>query len=231
MGSAANTTTTGGPGFLSEEARQTLAAAMARIIPTDRDPGAREAGAIDFLDSYLSGGVDRVWAKPDGSGFVELTGKHREVWARRVDEERAAYAYGVEELDCRSREAYGAPFRELPEPQQDAVLTEMERGSAERVSDPAAELTEFAHWPAQPVGPQSADQSVEARARGFFQMLVMHTRQGFYADPIYGGNRGHAGWDVIGFHGPRSLEDAHTGRYTSMPWFAEAALTGGEDTP
>ena len=28
---------------------------MARIIPTDNTPGAREAGTIDFLDRYLSG--------------------------------------------------------------------------------------------------------------------------------------------------------------------------------
>ena len=31
----------------------------------------------------------------------------------------------------------------------------------------------------------------------------VHTRQGFYADPIYGGNRHPVGWDVIGFPGPR----------------------------
>ena len=32
----------------------------------------------------------------------------------------------------------------------------------------------------------------------FFQMLVLHTRQGFYADPIYGGNQNHGGWKAVG---------------------------------
>ncbi len=45
----------------------------------------------------------------------------------------------------------------------------------------------------------------------------MHTRQGFYADPIYGGNRDRIGWKVIGFPGPASLNEVHTGRYSTLP--------------
>ena len=48
----------------------------------------------------------------------------------------------------------------------------------------------------------------------FLPLLVTHTRQGFYADPIYGGNRDRIGWKVIGFPGPASLEEVHSGRYT-----------------
>ena len=47
---------------------------MARIIPTDDTPGAREAGTIDFLDRYLSG-IDFIYAKPDGSGFETARGQ------------------------------------------------------------------------------------------------------------------------------------------------------------
>ena len=49
----------------------------------------------------------------------------------------------------------------------------------------------------------------------------MHTRQGFYADPIYGGNKGRVGWQVIGFPGPTSLNEVFTGRYSTLAWFAE----------
>ena len=38
---------------------------------------------------------------------------------------------------------------------------------------------------------------------------MTHTRQGFYADPIYGGNRDRIGWQVIGFPGP-DLADARS---------------------
>ena len=40
--------------FFDPHQRATVEAAMARIIPTDDTPGAREAGTIDFLDRYLS---------------------------------------------------------------------------------------------------------------------------------------------------------------------------------
>ena len=40
----------------------------------------------------------------------------------------------------------------------------------------------------------------------FFLMLRMHTIMGFLADPKYGGNRGRAGWKLIGFQGAHAYE-------------------------
>jgi gluconate 2-dehydrogenase gamma chain len=37
----------------------------------------------------------------------------------------------------------------------------------------------------------------------FFQALLQNTQEGFFADPIYGGNRNFIGWKLIGFPGPR----------------------------
>ena len=65
--------------FLDPHQRDTIAAAMARIIPTGDTPGAREAGTIDFLDRYLSG-IDFIYAKPDGSGFEVLEGRRADAW-------------------------------------------------------------------------------------------------------------------------------------------------------
>ena len=48
--------------FFDAHQRATVEAAMARMIPTDDTPGAREAGTVDFLDRYLSG-IDFVFAK------------------------------------------------------------------------------------------------------------------------------------------------------------------------
>ena len=67
---------------LTPQERATLEAAMARVIPTDEHPGAREAGAIDWLERYLAG--DAVYAKPDGSGFQTLTGRLADAWERRI---------------------------------------------------------------------------------------------------------------------------------------------------
>ena len=208
--------------FLDDHSRATLECAMARIIPTDHDPGAREARTIDFLDRYLSG-IDYIWAKPDGSGFVALRGKDREVWAARVEADRAAYLDGVRELDRQAHDRFGLPFRDLDDAQQDAVLTHIggEPG-VDPLSDPSDEIREEFHWPGERVQGISSE-SADVRARAFFDMLVQHTREGFLSDPIYGGNRDLSGWKTIGFHGPESLAESHSGRYSSIPYFADGA--------
>src|ERR1700693_3465598 len=88
--------------FFDVRQRATIEAAMARIIPTDDQPGAREAGTIEFLDRYLSG-LDFIYAKPDGSGFEKLQGKHADAWKQRVDIIRSKYVEGVRELDRKSQ--------------------------------------------------------------------------------------------------------------------------------
>ena len=69
-----------------------------------------------------------------------------------------------------------ATFAELGVGDQDKVLHGLEKGEIELVGAPAKE---------------------------FFAMLWQNTNEGFFADPIYGGNRDFAGWKLIGFPGPR----------------------------
>jgi Gluconate 2-dehydrogenase subunit 3 len=98
---------------------------MARIIPTDDQPGAREAGTIDFLDRYLSG-LGFIYAKPDGSGFEKLQGKRADAWKQRIDIIRAKYVEGIMELDRRCQSQFGAEFLRLTTEQQDRILDSME---------------------------------------------------------------------------------------------------------
>jgi gluconate 2-dehydrogenase gamma chain len=37
----------------------------------------------------------------------------------------------------------------------------------------------------------------------FFEMVRRHTLEGMFGDPSYGGNANFAGWDLIGYPGPR----------------------------
>src|SRR3954451_15823173 len=111
--------------FLTVEQRETVAAAMARIIPTDDTPGAREAGTIDFLDRYLSG-IEYIFARPDGSGFETLEGKQAGAWQQRVEAMREKYLTGLAELDRVSRAIGGDAFVRLSEEDQDRVLAELE---------------------------------------------------------------------------------------------------------
>jgi hypothetical protein len=43
----------------------------------------------------------------------------------------------------------------------------------------------------------------KVRAAPFFETLLQGTRYGFFADPIFGGNRDMAAWKMIGFPGAR----------------------------
>jgi gluconate 2-dehydrogenase gamma chain len=202
--------------FFDPHQRETVEAAMARIIPTDDQPGAREAGTIDFLDRYLSG-IDYVYAKPDGSGFEQLAGKRAEAWQQRIASVRGTYVDGIKELDRRSQAHFGAAFVRLTTAQQDRILADLERPTQQHQAalEQAQAVAGFA-----PVEPALQQTSAEIEL-DFFPLLALHTRQGFYADPIYGGNRDHVGWKLIGFAGPASLAETHAGCYTTLPFFAE----------
>ncbi|MEA2394997.1 MAG: gluconate 2-dehydrogenase gamma chain [Solirubrobacteraceae bacterium] len=204
--------------YFDEHQWSTVEAAMARIIPADADPGAREAGTVRFVDRYLSG-LDYIYAKPDGSGFLKLEGKRAEAWRRRIDALRRQYATGIEELDRLGQELGGVAFCELDEPRQDRVLSEMEASGAA----PPQSADDTAEAPgALPQEERAPQQALLEDTLPFFQLLVLHTRQGFYADPIYGGNKDHVGWKLIGFAGPASLGEVFDGTYTTTPFFAES---------
>lgn len=189
---------------------------MARIIPTDDTPGAREAGCIDFLERYL-GGIDSIFAKPDGSGFEVLTGKSAAAWTQRIEMMRTRYVDGVQELDRRALAAQVTDFVGLSPDRQDGILAALEAN----VSDEPTTMAVNDALAGPVSGEPALQQTLTEVDLSFFPLLVTHTRQGFYADPIYGGNKGRVGWATIGFPGPASLKDVHTGRYTTLQYFAE----------
>jgi gluconate 2-dehydrogenase gamma chain len=210
--------------FFDAHQRATIEAAMARIIPTDDQPGAREAGTIVFLDRYLSG-LDFIYAKPDGSGFEKLEGKRAEAWKQRIEIIRPKYVQGIKKLDRRSQSQFGAEFVRLTAEQQDQILAGMERPAlqVEAAMETAKAVAGFA-----PVEPALQQTSAEIDL-DFFPLLALHTRQGFYADPIYGGNKNRVGWKLIGFEGPESLAETHAGRFTTLPFFAKQQIDWEEE--
>ncbi|MET2011777.1 gluconate 2-dehydrogenase subunit 3 family protein [Microbacterium chocolatum] len=195
--------------FFSEHEWETIEAAAARIIPTDHDPGAREARVIVFIDRYLSG-IDYIYAAADGSGFLQLAGAEANAARARNAVFQRMYRDGVVELDRLARQ-YGADdFARADEETQDSVLVELS-GAPKPVH---VRLDEHAVFYSRLQG--NTDQG-----KPFFETLCLHVRQGFYSDPVYGGNKDRVGWKVIGFPGPESLKDTMDGSYTTAPYFAE----------
>ena len=211
--------------FFDAHQRATIEAAMARIIPTDDTPGAREARTIEFLDRYLSG-LGFIYAKPDGSGFERLDGKRAEAWQRRIEIVRERYVAGVEALDRTARERFGSDFAELRDDEQDDVLRTLER-AGDKTQEAELERARMQLYGA-PVEVALQQTSAEVEL-DFVPLLALHTRQGFYADPIYGGNHDRVGWDVIGFPGPSSLAEVHSGRYSTLEFFAEHPVHPGQE--
>lgn len=192
--------------FFDDHQWETIEAATARIIPTDHDPGAREARCVRFIDRYLSG-MDYVYAAADGSGFLQLSGRLADAWRARIADMQETYRQGIRRLDEIAQQ-FGGPFKALSENDQDRVL-ELLSGQ------PKPEPVSLGRH----VGVRTFLQGLFDEGLGFFDALCLHTRQGFYSDPVYGGNREHVGWKVVGFPGPKSLKETNDLTYSVREYF------------
>lgn len=206
-----------GPLFFTDDEWTIVRAATARIIPTDYDPGAAEADVVRFLDRFLSG--DFVYASATGDGFLEIRGKEAEAWQARIRHRQSVYREGLASLKALSLDKYAKDFHELSDDEQDALLVE----TSGRLKPRHVQLHDDEIFNSGEGGPPPTNQPVSDSGLGFFDMLVAHTRQGFYADPVYGGNKDFVGWRVIGFDGPKSLADTVAGRYTTTDYMIMGA--------
>lgn len=161
-------------GFLTARERSIVAAIFDRIIPADDlSPGAVELGCVEFLDRQLAGDWGHATATYRDGPFVAGTAEQGPQ-DRTTPRER--YRAGLAAIDDYARRTHRRAFPELAASQQDALLTAMERGAL---------------------------RFREGDAQVFFALMVSNAREGFLADPLYGGNKGMAGWRMVGFPGAR----------------------------
>ena len=104
------------PLVLSASEWETVEAITGRIIPTDHEPGAIEAGCVNFIDKAL--------ANEDADLRVE-------------------YQEGVRSVDRVSSQRFGRGFAILETSQQDAVLTALEAGRADGWPDGEVSSSDF----------------------------------------------------------------------------------------
>jgi gluconate 2-dehydrogenase gamma chain len=204
-----------GPIFFTEHEWDTIEAASARIIPTDHHPGAREAKVVRFIDRMLAG-TQFIFPAADGIGWLRMEGREEQAWQERIEQRRRFYREGVEEMDRLARERRGLPFVELDDADQDAVLEQLSGAAKPAAFSLGADDVGLGGAPA-------GNQPVNEDFLEFFPLLVLNTRQGFYGDPVYGGNENRVGWGVIGFDGPPSLAATMDGSYTTRKYMVEGA--------
>ncbi|MCG5258864.1 gluconate 2-dehydrogenase subunit 3 family protein [Cupriavidus gilardii] len=159
--------------FFNARERITVDAIVARLIPNDElGPGAREAGVTDFLDRQLAG----AWGSGDHfyrhGPFQAGTPEQGYQLALTPAQAFRAGLAAVDEVSARRHG--GKSFAQLQPREQDALLTGLEKGEIELAALPG---------------------------KVFFQMLLDGTMEGFFGDPIHGGNRNMAGWKLVGFPG------------------------------
>jgi gluconate 2-dehydrogenase gamma chain len=177
--------------FRPDEARF-IEAAVARLIPLDANgPGALEAGVPNYMDKQLGG----AW----GAGErLYRSGP----WQQGVPGQGYQLPFTPAELFHNALRAViediqrrrGTSFDQLPGQEQDAYLQSL----------------------------QSGQQSLNGvPAHTFFESLLGLTIEGFFSDPIYGGNKDMVAWKMIGFPGAYAsfydLVDQHGMLYTRPP--------------
>lgn len=169
--------------YLTQPEIRFLEAAAERLIPTDElGPGGRDAGVACYIDHQLCG----TWGS---HGRNYRSGPWREGTPEQGFQSRLTpqeiYRVGIREINEYCRAKYDYTFDNLTPPKQDEVLKALEKGQVELPS---------------------------VSSRLFFDLLWRNTEEGFFADPLYGGNRNKVGWKLIGFPGvPSSAYREHLG--------------------
>jgi gluconate 2-dehydrogenase gamma chain len=190
-----------------------VAAAAARLIPTDANgPGATEAGVVYFIDRQLSADYGLSGRRYDQGPYQNGTSTQGDQSGLLM---RDRYRQGIAGIEAYAQQVYQRGFASLAVDQHDRILRDMELGipgTFDGTSIQAA-TTESAASGTEGGMRQATPGGAGVGARAFFNLLLSHTIAGFFADPVYGGNRDMVGWKLIGFPGAQMSYAANISRY------------------
>jgi len=163
------------PRFFDAKEWDFVNAAVDRLIPADSEgPGAFELGVPEFIDRQM----DTPYAH--GATWY-MQGPFQEgppeLGYQLKLVPRDLYRLGIAAVNRYCEKEYGKVFAALDASTRDAVLHELESGKA----------------------------GIDNVASGvFFAQLLQNTREGYFCDPVHGGNRNMGSWKMIGFPGARA---------------------------
>lgn len=161
--------------FFTPAEGRAVEAIVDRIIPPDPDgPGAKDVGCAVFIDRQLAGPFGRAQGLYDAGPFVRGT---KEQGPQSPLDPATQYRGALKAIEAHCAQQFGGrSFVDLAAADQDAVVGAIEAGTL-----PMEDIV----------------------VKDFWTMLLKNTRQGFFADPVYGGNRDMAAWTWLGFPGAR----------------------------
>jgi gluconate 2-dehydrogenase gamma chain len=179
--------------FFSSDEGRAVEAIADRIIPPDSDtPGGKDSGCAVFIDRQLAGPYGRNEGLYSGPPFTP--GKKQQGPQSKASTSQK-YRDAIAALDRYCRPKYGGKvFADLSDEQKDEVLHGLEKEEVKLEG---------------------------ANGKEFFDQVVKDVQQGFFADPIYGGNRDMVSWKMIGYPGARynylDWIDRHNERFPLPP--------------
>jgi gluconate 2-dehydrogenase gamma chain len=157
--------------FTAAEAAFVIAA-VDTLIPADElSPPGSDCGVAVYIDRQLAS----AWgggAKMYRNGPFQR-GKPEQGYQLALAPRDYLIA-GITAANAWTRKTYGKEFDRLAPEDRVAALKAMEEGKAE-----------FQNF----------------NAKGFFERLLAMTMEGFFSDPVYGGNRDKVAWKMLGFPG------------------------------
>jgi len=170
-----------------------LSAAADTMIPADElSPSGTDCGVVTYIDRQLAGAYG-VGAKMYRMGPFRRGAPEQGYQLALTP--REYFAAGIEAANEWSRKTFGRDFDRLAPADRAAALKQMEEGKAK-----------FEHF----------------SATAFFNRTLAIVMEGFFSDPMYGGNRNKAGWKMLGFPGlPATYADKvdayYNKRYVAPP--------------
>jgi gluconate 2-dehydrogenase gamma chain len=159
--------------FLNLEEQAFIEAVVDHMIPADElTPKGTDIGLNIFIDRALASG----WGKGDRLYMQGpwKTGTPNQGYQLPLTPAQL-YRAGIPAANAHCVKTYGKPFDKITEAQREEFLLAWRGGKVTFEGGPPA--------------------------RTFFNMLYQNVMQGMFSDPIYGGNRDKAGWNLIGFPG------------------------------
>jgi len=160
--------------FTADEAAALEAIVDRLIPPDDSGPGGKDGGCAVFIDRQLAGSFGNSSRLYMRAPFANGT-PSQGPQSPIVPKERYRSSLAALDSYCKTTFA-GKGFAALDQAQQDQVLSGLEKGGVKLAG---------------------------ADGKEFFELVLQNAMEGFFADPIYGGNRDMAGWKLIGFPGAR----------------------------
>ncbi len=157
---------------LTETEHAFVVAAADTLIPADDvSPSGSQCGVATFIDRQLAGAYGGG-ARLYRDGPFEKA--KPELGYQLPLNPREFFRAGIAAANEWSRKTHGKDFDRLAPPDRETALKAMEAGKAE--------FSGFS-------------------SRAFFNALLEISMEGFFADPIYGGNRNMAAWKMVGYPG------------------------------